>query len=356
MRLADGSGGRLRRAAILALACAGIAAAVLTGATRPAQALVIDGLFDSSVTAPQQSVIDNAIGFYEQSYVDPITVYIEFMTTATGNFAGQSNSTTYSVPYSAYTSALLQDGMATGNAFELAGYASLSHGNTANNVEFTSADGRALGCGGCAPLVAGQGSVGSSTALDGIVTVNSGYYGNSGAVVLHEIDEVLGIGGAGSVLPSLPATDGSVIGPLDLFRYSGIDTPSLTTSATANAYFSLDGGATAIAGFNQSGTGDYGDFTTSSCYVQSASPCGSPTISLTSPEGLALQAIGYDAVPEPAGLAVLGSAVAGLGLALRRRRSAGRRLAQDRGGLALGQHRETAGGDRAGLVVRIDQV
>ena len=348
--LRDANGSALR-AALLA---AGVVAAVLTGVSRPAQALVIDPLFDSSVTAQQQSVIDTAIGFYEQSFVDPITVYIEFMTTTSGNFAGQSYSTDYRVPYASYASALGLDAYSNSSAIGMDAYASLSHGNTASNVQFSSADGRALGCGGCAPMLAGQGSVSSSTLLDGIVTVNSAYYGDNGAMVLHEVDEVLGIGGGGSVLPSLPATNGSVIGPMDLFRYSGIDTPSLTTSPTAAAYFSLNAGATAIAGFNQSGTGDYGDFTTSSCYVQSASLCGSPTISLTSPEGLALQAIGYDAVPEPAGLAVLGSAVAGLGLALRRRSARGQR-AQDRGRLTLGQHRK-AGGDRVGEVVRIDQV
>jgi hypothetical protein len=139
---------------------------------------------------------------------------------------------------------------------------------------------------------------------------------------------VLGIGGWGTILASGQTSEPQVvngrttIGPLDLFRYGALDTPSLTTSTSAVAYFSLDSGATSIAGFNQSGSGDYGDWNSSACYVQTFQVCSNPIpISLASPEGLALQAIGYDPVPEPFGLALLSTALAGLGLARWKRRS-----------------------------------
>lgn len=293
----------------------------LTAAGQSAHALVIDALFDSSVTAAQQAIVDNAISFYDQAFIDPITVAIEFVTAASGAFAGQSQTGLYTASYGNYTSALQQDALAYNNQVELSGYDSLAHGNQASLIRFTSADGRALGCSACAPGVAGQGSI-SGMNVDGIVTVNQSFFDTT--VVQHEIDEVLGIGGTGTILPSLPATNGSVIGPLDLFRYGALDSPSLTTSASATAYLSFDAGATVVAPYNQSGTGDYGDFAGPGCFVQSFAACGSPTVSVASPEGQALQAIGYDvAVPEPATVALLGGGLLGLSVIHRRKRARG---------------------------------
>lgn len=86
--------------------------------------------------------------------------------------------------------------------------------------------------------------------------------------VSHEVDEVLGIGGWGSVLylqgiyngQPLP-TNG--VGPLDLFRYITNGFRSFNYSNSIAPYFSLDGGATRLVSFNQYAHGsdfsDWGD-------------------------------------------------------------------------------------------------
>ena len=76
------------------------------------------------------------------------------------------------------------------------------------------------------------------------------------SVAMHEIDEVLGIGGAGSRLP----TTNSSLGPLDLFLYSAVGVRSFTTSSSATAYFSINGGTNDLVNFNQTAGADYGDW------------------------------------------------------------------------------------------------
>ena len=71
------------------------------------------------------------------------------------------------------------------------------------------------------------------------------------STIAHEIDEVLGIGGAGSTLAAGQPTDGPV-GVLDLYRYSAAGVRSYTTSQSIqNPYFSIDGGTTGLVHFNQ---------------------------------------------------------------------------------------------------------
>src|SRR6516164_8803398 len=85
----------------------------------------------------------------------------------------------------------------------------------------------------------------------------------------HELDEVLGGGGAGSTLNfgsvASCVTDPTgffcnKVGPTDLYRYSSPNNPSFTGSSSASAYLSVNGGVTRIVQFNQLSGGDYGDF------------------------------------------------------------------------------------------------
>ena len=109
---------------------------------------------------------------------------------------------------------------------------------------------------------------------------------------------------------------------------------SFTTDPTDPAYLSLDGGVTNLVNLNQNGLGDYGDFAKTVCnvgdveHVQDWAGCPAPVshqfgLTLTSPEVLGLQAIGYNlAVPEPSTWTL---AITGFGLVggmLRRRRMA----------------------------------
>jgi hypothetical protein len=110
-----------------------------------------------------------------------------------------------------------------------------------------------------------------------------------------------------------------------------VHTGSFTTSSTATSYFSIDGGSTNIVNFNQNpGTGgqtggDFGDWSsegTTGNYVQLAftpSNAGAAGVSLSSPEGIALQAVGYDtATPEPSAFALSALLLTGGWLAVRR--------------------------------------
>lgn len=294
--------------------------------TAPAQALTIVPTFSSSVSASQQATINNAIGFYEQSFSDPISVSIDFSTVSGASYAGQSQSSFDIYSYSSYSSALASDAATYGNTIEQTAYNNLQYGNTAGYVAATSADLRALGCTTCGGQLTASGGSGGS--FDGVISINTSYF--TTPIIQHEIDEVLGIGGSGSVLNAVQSTGSqptfhgkTYIQPLDLFRYSALHTASFTTSGTATSYFSYDGGATNIANFNQNSKGDYGDWTTGTCYVQSWQACSNPqSIGLTSPEGIALQTIGYDdavaPVPLPGSLILFTSGLFGLGL-LRRR-------------------------------------
>ncbi len=102
-------------------------------------------------------------------------------------------------------------------------------------------------------------------------------------------------------------------------------------ASNATAYYSINGGITSLIGANQSSTGDYADFASlSGCpqYVQDAFACANQIadISRTSPEGVLLQAVGWDfyaeaSVPEPATLTILGLGLAALPMVRRRRRA-----------------------------------
>src|SRR5262249_51570158 len=127
----------------------------------------------------------------------------------------------------------------------------------------------------------------------------------------HEMDEILGLG---SILPATTDFLGHrAVRPQDLFRYSAPGVLSLSTAAPSS-YMSIDGGSTVTAGFNQQAGGDFGDWfngaidfadPSKSCkppvppiLVQFAFSCpGTQSdVSATSPEGIALDVIGWDLV------------------------------------------------------------
>src|SRR5262249_19332316 len=80
------------------------------------------------------------------------------------------------------------------------------------------------------------------------------------AVVMHEINEVLGFGSLLDGVSNGTATSTGAVFADDLFRYSAPNARSFTTSATAQAFFSFDGGQTNIAQFNQKAGDDFGDW------------------------------------------------------------------------------------------------
>ena len=78
---------------------------------------------------------------------------------------------------------------------------------------------------------------------DGTITVGTSF-DTTIAVWQHEINEILGGGGIG---PTLGNPLAQAFGATDLYRYSGLHTPSYTRDTSATACLSVDGGATCIA-------------------------------------------------------------------------------------------------------------
>lgn len=303
-----------RRARSVGLLTAGAIASGL--ALTPAAALTITDSFDTSITGSSNaSAIESAITAASSQiaalYSDPITVQILFGTNS-GVSGGQSSTTIYNGPTSEYLSLLSSDAAAHPANTTLA--TAVSHfgsGNTGATTFLSSANLRALG-------VSVPGGV--SGTFDGAVTLNPNF-ATTAAVIQHEIDEVLGGGGVGTVLgQGLPSTIN--LGSLDIYRYSAPGVASLTASTSATSYLSVDGGVTSIASFNQSGTGDYGDFTTVPCLIQSWEVCGTSEIfGKTSPEFAMLEAIGYDplATPLPSTWVLMLGGLAGIGFLAHRK-------------------------------------
>lgn len=324
-----------------------IALLVSFGAVIPARAgLIIDATFDSSITgqadaATIESTIEAAIGVFEATYTNPISVSIVFQ--AGGGLGESQVGFAYSQNYQAFYNDLVAT---NANPAAIAGLTS-NGGNAVNNpvtgtstIELKSANGRAVGIAGDAPLCNPVGSPGSLVcsgvpggpdAVDGIISLNTnityppqpdnGFNYGLMSVTEHEIDEVLGLGSAlgdcndagPNPCTSISARDPE---PEDLFRYTG---PGQFASLSINcanpftqAYFSYTGATadnTAMTQFNTVCNGaDWGDWKGGPTpQVQDAfGNAGAADPSYGPNEIAAMSAIGYTvATPEPGTLVLL---------------------------------------------------
>jgi hypothetical protein len=119
-------------------------------------------------------------------------------------------------------------------------------------------------------LLRGLGLPGGSTPKDSTITLNTSGSNLTRlsidsnkydllAVAAHEIDEALGFGSALNGLQNgdqHPATVKSD----DLFRYDQTGARSYDTNVATQAFFSIDGGTTDLARFNQTQGGDFSDW------------------------------------------------------------------------------------------------
>jgi hypothetical protein len=310
----------------------GLVSCGLLAATAPAQALNIVPTFLGSWTQTQKDTIDAAAQDIDSLYSNNVTVNILFQFGNTG--LGQSETGFYGNSYTNYTNLLRSDFAANPINTDLGtAIANLAKGNSALPVASTSAQLRALGLTAATPCFNASGSFVSSCGqqYDGVITFSNStpltfttngavppYNGSNPTysalgVSEHEIDEILGTGGAGSMIDG--GLYGVYYGSLDLYRYSAPNTPSYTNNTSQSAYFSIDGGVTKIAGFNHDGIGDYADWgpygSTPCNLIQNAYACNNvtpETFARGVPEDVALQAVGYNpvaAVPEPSTWAML---------------------------------------------------
>ena len=244
--------------------------------------MLFSATFDSSITtngnaAAIEGAINTAMSTIEGLYGNSVTIPVTF----TYNSAGSGNllSTNqyyYDESYSSYKSLLQADSTAhPGNVVLSAALANLASGNDANGSQDLAV------AGGLMAMLGVSGDPGNAVininstqpfAFSG--SVSSSQYDAVGGLE-HELDEVLGGGGAGSTLNSIAGVCVGTpsnffcnkVGPTDLYRYSASGTPSFTTSGSAIAYLSINGGATSIVGLNQNSSGDYGDFSPAASQV-----------------------------------------------------------------------------------------
>ena len=358
-----------------------------------ANALTINPIFADTYTGPNFGIpvvsldgnaqaigaITAATNQIASQYSNNVTVNLLFYgshDTANGFLSSSaSGQTVYA--YSQYTDALKADALAHPDNVALniaVANLGLGNGGAGTYVVPTTADARILQLGTGAPTLFGTGDaspqfdstgtyLGGGGTVDAIIFLNldqplsytrpvqdvsAGIAFDAQSTIEHEIDETLGIGGAGSTLNDLLndpnfATDffgvfGSTFGPMDLYRYAGPGVPSYIANPTLDfgqfAYFSIDGGNSLIDTFNQQAMifGDAGDwglaqvcpggiFLGGSGGVQDAFECNNHQANVKegSPEDFALRAIGYDRIPEPTTLSLFAAGL--VGAALRRRRA-----------------------------------
>jgi FG-GAP-like repeat len=290
---------------------------VMTVTTVPTTGPIIHPTFDSSITnnpnaAAIEAMINRAISIYESLFSDPITIQIRFRYSSTApdgtplpaGTVSRSDWVFYAVPWSNYINALRADAT-TGN--DNLANASLPGNALSTYITPSSASGRAVAL-NTPPAMFANGTVGNSGPYDGIVTLNSSKpfdftrptsanYFDAQRSTEHEIDEVIGLG---SHL-NISGTYSGDLRPQDLFNWSSANHRNITSSGTR--YFSINSGATNIVSFNQNSSGDFGDWLSTACpqvhpYVQNAFGCTgqSSDITMTSPEGINLDVIGYDLV------------------------------------------------------------
>ena len=306
-----------------------------------ANALTIDDTFESSLTsspnaAALESAIDQASNTIAALYSNPITVNILFGYSSSVH--GQSQTGYYQTSYSSYANLLTANATANpANTVLSTAVANLGNGNGAAGLPIfsTPANLRALGVTTATGFYNSNGTFIASGGqkYDGVVTIGNlstasngpGYNSQAVSIAEHQINEILGGGGAGSTLGTSNQSLG--FGGLDLYRYqsngstiAGVTSiPSFTTSASAVVAFSVDGGQTALAQFNQAGGGsDYGDFAfTGTPEIQGAFDSGPTKLYTTSSvEYATMESIGYDPVtvtPLPSTWLMLLSGLVGFG-------------------------------------------
>jgi len=296
---------------------------VMTVMTVATVGLVIHPTFDASITgnpnaAAIEAMINRAISILESLFSDPITIQIRFRYATTSpngtplpaGTVSQSAWVYYPVSWNTFIDALRADAKTSNDSFA---NASLPGTALTTYVTPSSAGGRAVML-NTPPAMFANGTVGNGGPYDGIVTLNSvqpfqfarptsGGNLDAQRATEHEINEVIGIGSHLNI-SGIYAGD---LRPEDLFSWRSAGVRNYSSSGTR--YFSINSGSTNIVNFNQSPSGDFGDWLSGTCpqthpYVQNAFLCTgqSSDIAATSPEGINLDVIGYDlanAAPAP---------------------------------------------------------
>ena len=308
---------------------------LLSGAPLGAN-LIINATFDSATFATlsqsdrttSQNTINAVIQAYQNEILNSITVNINFKIDQT--VLGSTLFTAYAIPYDTYRTNLSSHAVSADDFTALAHLpagATLDPVTNQNKIEVKGPLARALALGNFQA---------DNASSDGTISLGSNAMNLSRtgtqvvtkfdlqSVVSHEINEVLGLGSSMGV--GFP-----FVSPEDLFRYHGTSSTcaavsgrSYTASTSETSCFSIDG-ATGLARFNQSASGDYGDWfsVNGSPKVQDAFATAGAQAN-NDIEWKALDVLGYSivptAVPEP-GTGALFAVTLGLAGFWRRKRT-----------------------------------
>ena len=281
------------------------------------------------------SAFNNAVGVFQSLFTDQVTAKILFRYSNTlpdgsaipaGSIA-RSNFVIYGPGWASYIATLTADAKSSNDATAIANFPATPQ---SSSIRTGAPAGRAQGRGEPGVMCADS-SVPSPAVpgcdYDGIVTVVSGFpfsftrplaAGTFDAqrLIEHEIDEVLGTSSGLNLANPIVQWR-----PIDLFSYSAAGTRNVTSSGSR--YLSIDGGTTNIVGLNQNPSGDFGDWLSPTCtpaYVQNAFNCKDQIvdITLTSPEGILLDVIGFDpAITTAANVPISGRVLSSNGVGVR---------------------------------------
>ena len=301
----------LHRRALSQICALLLGVGALAGAAPGAQAMTITPVFDSSITslpnaATVEGAINQAAAVFDKDFTSNVNIKINF---SWGTVDGQkvsssdvSESISYLYTGFAYSDVVsyLKSAAATNPADTVLASA-VAHlpakdPTGLNNFEITEADAQALGI--TPPSGMGvDGYVGFNTSDTYSFNPSSTPSGQYDFVALaeHEMAEVMGrLSGIASNSPTYAT-------PYDLFRYSAAGKTSFSYSAAA--YFSVNGGVTNLASFNNTGGGDRGDWYTTSTGTDAFDAMASKgaNMGLSSADLAALNALGWDTSVNPGG-------------------------------------------------------
>jgi hypothetical protein len=236
---------------------AGLGLEPLEGRLVPA--FVINPTFDSSITADPNAArlegsINRVIAAYENTFTDNVTVNIKFQEVGGQTLYNVTPSAAYLLPYSTYWAALTSHATSADDSTALTSAPSTSPiTGTADDGEIAvlSALANALGLGpGSSPSDA---TIGLNPSIMNLTRTGQQDPSKDDlmAATAGGIDTALGLYSGLTGLKQNDPVSTVHIYAADLFRYAAAGQHSFNTALSTQAYFSLDGGATPLARFNQ---------------------------------------------------------------------------------------------------------
>jgi hypothetical protein len=298
----------------------GVALGAILGACQPGQALTINPIFDAAFPLDAQNVVRDVITEFQNTFSNPVNLNIAFgwgevagqpvTSGAAAQFPGhdfQDNQFSLTATKGFYTTAV---GLQPNNAALATAFAHLpaTYPNPGGASTFFVPD---------ALYKALNGRAFNADPIDGYTGYATNFF-FKGAVE-HELSHAMGrvdYAFASHNMPNVPNGPPDFLTPLDFFKY---DCNTTTLDPRFNVTcFSIDGGATNPGGRTFSNVSDSSDWIGFPNDSNNASIAQSATFS--SFDITEMSALGYDVVPEPATLLLVGTSLTGLGLARWRQR------------------------------------